>query len=163
MSADLYESMVQSLEQRASEEVVKSFALDDVLALCLGMRAERLELVGKLVSPKVALSPVDMATLACFDVVAVAVKRAFSEQGGAAAGYGDPVAILTGLWGTARAGRALWGNHFIFESSTPVEGREAAIRESARLVGSEALAFSVKIGQIAPQFSEFVAKDILVG
>lgn len=161
MSADIYESLVQALEQRALEKSVKSFALDDVLALCLGARAERLELIGKLISPKVALAPVDMATLACFDVVAVAVKRAFSEQGGVAAGAGDPAAVLTTLWGTARAGRALWGNHFIFESSPPVEGREGAITESARAAGSEAVAFSVKMGFPAARFAEFVSNELV--
>lgn len=162
MSADIYESLVQALDQRASEKSIERFALDDLLTLCLDARAQRLDLIGKLISPKVALAPVDMATLACFDVVAVAVKRAFSALGGVAAGAGDPAAVLTALWGTARAGRALWGNHFIFESATPVEGREGAIAESARVVGSDALAFSVKMGFPAPRFAEFVSKELVV-
>lgn len=163
MNADLFESMVQSLQQSAAEKQVGSFALDGALTLCLAMRAERLELLGKLVSPKVALSPVDVAALACFDVVAVAVKRTFLEPSVSAVVGGDPGSVLTGLWGTARAARALWGLHFIFESSTAVEGRESAIKETARLLGGEALAFSLRLGINAPQFAEFVAKDLLVG
>jgi hypothetical protein len=163
MSTDLYESILQSLHQRASEKLVKSFALDDVLSLYLDARSERLEVVGKLVSPKVALAPVDMAALACFDVVAVAVKRALSDSGALTGRGGDPVSELTALWGVARAGRALWGSHFIFESGVSVEGREVAIKDSARSLGGEALSAASKIGLSTPQFAEFVAKDLSIG
>jgi hypothetical protein len=162
MSRNLFESMTIGMLQRAADQKISSFALDGFLALVREASQERIKLLSSISAGQSGGSSLDLSSLLCFDVVALAAARAFKGDP-SAAGHGDAASVLTGLWGTAQAGRALWGDHFLFETAHYVEGRGQALKETARALGAEALAFSLTQGVLAPQFAEFVAKDLAQG
>jgi hypothetical protein len=164
MSINTFEGLLGQLEQHVVSRQVVEFSLDAVLASGVALQTDReaavLSIAGR------SFSEADFGALLCFDVVAVAsalALRSSAAQSGQGSHGGDRQTALVDLWGGAQAARTLWGDHFLFAVSPTVEGRIEAVRETARVLGGQAVSFSLQIEYSAPQFADFVAKGLQQG
>jgi hypothetical protein len=158
MSTDTFENLLSHLERHVVSHKVAAFDLDAVLASAQALRSERQAMLSSLLASEIA--EVHLSALICFDVVAVASAIALHGNVNASATTGDPQTALVDMWGGAQAARTLWGDHFLFSVSPAVEGRLEAIEETARVLGGQAVNFSLQTGRSAPQFADFVAKAL---
>lgn len=133
------------------------FPLEQALSHARATRGELVALVSAAgVAPEKIQVAADLLTVLDSTAVsaALAVKRV-SERKVDVAGIST---ALVDLWGMAEAGTALWYDAFVRFPGDKGAGREPALRETVRLLGSEAVSIATQLHEPVVQYVEFVSK-----
>lgn len=157
MSHEMFDALRDKLKSSVAAGSKAVFPLEDALREASACRAEMVALVAALgVASHNAEVATNLLTIMNSASVgaAIAVKRV-SERGGDSAGI---TSALVDLWGQAEAARALWFDTFVQFPGDVEAGREPALRETARLLGPQAVAIATQLHEPISQYIDFVSK-----
>jgi hypothetical protein len=103
----------------------------------------------------------DLRLLGFFDITSVSATlaiRALSKKSDDTSGVST---ALVDLWTQSEAARCLWFERFASRGEAEVDAKVEALKETARLLASEAIAVSIRMREPVTQYVEFVSKVVL--